>query len=201
MYESIMIGVLALQGDFACHLSQLDRLNVLGLEIRRESDIDKIDALIIPGGETTTMSMLIDRFSMRDKLSDFIKNKPVWGTCAGSILLADSVDDARIKPFGVMDISIRRNAYGRQVHSFYDEIDARLNGSVARLRASFIRAPIIDKVGDSVEILAENDGKPVLLRQDKCLISTFHTELHDDPMLTKYFIDEFVLNIADKKRN
>ncbi len=194
MKKPILVGVLALQGDFACHLSQLESLQVAGCEVRRADDLNDLDALIIPGGESTTMSELIDRFDMRLKLTEFVRHRAVWGTCAGSILLARKVDDPRVRPLGAVDMVIRRNAYGRQVHSFYDEIEARLNGTVSRLKASFIRAPIIEELGGKVTILAEYQGSPVLIEQGRCLVSTFHSELHDNTLLTRYFLECIVLD-------
>ncbi|UCD17427.1 MAG: pyridoxal 5'-phosphate synthase glutaminase subunit PdxT [Candidatus Zixiibacteriota bacterium] len=192
MRSSLHIGVLALQGDFERHLRQLHLLNVSGREVRCREELSGLDGLIIPGGESTAMNELIDRFAMRDALGDFIRTRVVWGTCAGSILLAREVDDRRIRPFGAMDISVIRNGYGRQIHSFYAEITARLNGDTRLLRASFIRAPIIARYGNGVMVLAEYGGRPVLLEQPNCMVSTFHTELHDNPLLTTYFLDKII---------
>jgi 5'-phosphate synthase pdxT subunit len=192
MYENLTIGVLALQGDFERHKYRLDSLNVKNQEIRTEKDIDGLDGLIIPGGESTTMCDLIDRFNMRDKLADFCKNHPVWGTCAGMIILATDAGDNKIKPLSVIDISVIRNGYGRQIYSFYTELPAKLNGTTKKLKASFIRAPIVKRVGPDVEILARYDNMPVLLQSNKCLVSSFHTELDSDLALTKYFLDHIV---------
>ena len=190
MFASLHIGVLALQGDFERHLHHLRVLHASAREIRRGADLDGLDALIIPGGESTTMNKLIDRFAMRDVLADFLRSHPAWGTCAGSILLAREVDDDRIEPFRIIDVAVSRNAYGRQVHSFFATVNARLGKETAVLPASFIRAPIVSDPGPGVRVLAEYDGHPVLLEQNNCLISTFHTELHDDPVLTRYFLEK-----------
>jgi len=193
MLAQSVIGVLALQGDFERHLYRLNALGRPGREIRRVSDLEKLDGLIIPGGESTTINKLIDRFEMRIPLSKFIQTHPVWGTCAGMIMLAKNVDDSRVNPFGAVDISVIRNGYGRQVHSFSVDIDASLNGTVSTLKASFIRAPLVKDYGDKVAILARYLSSPVLLAQDNCLVSSFHTELDDDLTLTKFFVDKFVL--------
>jgi 5'-phosphate synthase pdxT subunit len=193
MSSKLVVGVLALQGDFERHLFRLNALGVGGREIRSCEDIEGLDGLIIPGGESTTMSLLIDRFEMRGCLSQFCRQKGVWGTCAGMIMLAREIDDERVKPFGVIDIFVSRNSYGRQVHSFFADIEANLNGQIKRLKASFIRAPLILNYGSNVIVLAEYNHSPVLLYQNNCLASSFHTELDDDLTLTKYFLENFVL--------
>lgn len=192
MLPAINIGVLALQGDFERHLLHLKKLNVPSIEIRKPEQLDVIDGLIIPGGESTTMAELIDRFGFRDRLTSFFKDHAVWGTCAGAILLARHVDDTRIRPFGVIDIKAMRNGYGRQVQSFFEMVRLNLNGSAATIGVSFIRAPMFENIGRGVEILARHDNQPVLLRQGRCLVSSFHSELHENPLLTAYFIDHMV---------
>lgn len=192
MFSNLTVGVLALQGDFERHLHRLSSLNVQGREIRRKEDIPDLDGIIIPGGESTTMSELIDRFSIRKELGSFCSKKAVWGTCAGMIMLAKEVDDDRVCPLNVIDISVVRNGYGRQVHSFHTEIEASLNGTRTMLKASFIRAPLVLKFGDDVKILSSYQGSPVLLSQENCLVSSFHTELDDDLSLTRYFLKQFV---------
>ncbi len=192
MGPSINIGVLALQGDFERHLYHLKRLGVPSFEIRRPDQLATTNGLIIPGGESTTMTELIDRFGFREKLKSFFENHAVWGTCAGSILLARQVDDARVKPFGIIDIKALRNGYGRQVYSFYAEVPLSLNGSSETIGVSFIRAPVFEDIGPEVKVLAKYDGQPVLLRQGRCLVSAFHSELHDNPVLTAYFVEHMV---------
>jgi 5'-phosphate synthase pdxT subunit len=194
MYSDLTIGVLALQGDFERHLFRLHELGIAGREIRRREDLDNTSGLIIPGGESTTMSRLIDRFSLRDSLTGFCRTGPVWGTCAGMILLARGVDDDRVEPLSVIDISVIRNGYGRQVHSFSGEVRAELNGTMTVLKASFIRAPLVNEYGPEVTVLARYENSPVLLAQRNCLVSSFHTELDDDLSLTRFFIDRVVLS-------
>ncbi len=188
----MIVGVLAIQGDFERHLYRLSRLGIRGREIRRTEDFVGIEGLIIPGGESTTLSILIDRFSIREKLLEFCRTRAVWGTCAGLIMLSKSVDDGRVNPLGIIDISVKRNGYGRQVYSFFHEIEADIDGNKAILPASFIRAPVVVDYGSDVKILARFDNSPVLLSQRNCLASTFHTELDEDLTLTKFFADNFV---------
>jgi 5'-phosphate synthase pdxT subunit len=196
----MIVGVLAIQGDFERHLYRLSRLGVEGREIRNVDEFVDIDGLIIPGGESTTLSILIDRFSMREKLQEFCRTHAVWGTCTGLIMLSKSVDDKRVKPLGIIDISVKRNGYGRQIYSFFHEIDADIDGNNVLLPASFIRAPVVVDCNSNINILARFDGSPVLLSQRNCLGSTFHTELDDDLTLTKFFVDNFVLKyIPDDK--
>jgi len=194
----LKIGVLALQGDFERHLYHLERVGANGREVRRSDDLETLDGLIIPGGESTTMSELIDRFDMRRKLREFCSRKAVWGTCAGMIMLAREVDDARVRPLNIIDMTVRRNGYGRQVHSFHGTVKAALNGSHISLPASFIRAPVVTAYGRDVRVFARWNGSPVLLGKDRCLASSFHTELDENPALLKYFLGYFA---ADSNSN
>jgi 5'-phosphate synthase pdxT subunit len=193
MLSNLTIGVLALQGDFERHLYRLSSLDVRGREVRRPADTSGLDGVIITGGESTTMSELIDRFSIREELMNFCSKKAVWGTCAGMIMLAREVDDDRVHPLNIIDISVIRNGYGRQVHSFHADVEASLNGTRTMLKASFIRAPLVTKFGANVKILSSYKGSPVLVSQENCLASSFHTELDDDLSLTRYFLEQFVL--------
>ncbi|MEW6411792.1 MAG: pyridoxal 5'-phosphate synthase glutaminase subunit PdxT [Candidatus Zixiibacteriota bacterium] len=192
-YANIKIGVLALQGDFERHHHQLVSLGVDVTLVRLPIDLEHIHGLIIPGGESTTMDNLIDRFNLRTPLTDFGKAKPVWGTCAGMIMLAKDIKDnqAGVEPLGLMDIDVVRMGYGRQVFSFEDNLKANLNGTVANLKATFIRAPMITRVGHSVKTLAEYDGVPVLVTEKNLMASSFHTELDDDTTLLRYFLQKF----------
>lgn len=192
MSTELCIGVLALQGDFERHLYRLASLNIPGREVRRSSDLNDLNGLIIPGGESTTISRLLDRFSMREELTLFAKDHAVWGTCAGMIMLAGEVDDSSVHPLGIINISVIRNGYGRQVHSFFTEIAVKLNGCLINLPASFIRAPMVSRAGDDVSVLASYEDSPVLLSQRNCLVSSFHSELDNDLSLLKFFIERFV---------
>jgi 5'-phosphate synthase pdxT subunit len=200
MFRGITIGVLAVQGDFERHLVRLSALGVEGREIRRVEDLTELDGLIIPGGESTTMSELIDRFELREDLLYFCSARPVWGTCAGMILLARKVDDERVRPLKIIDISVARNGYGRQINSFYAEIQANLNGDKTTLKASFIRAPVVIDYDRGIQILGTYRDSPVLLARGNCLVSSFHTELHSDLSLTRYFLEEFVTGIGRSRQ-
>ena len=201
MYEQLLIGVLALQGDFERHLFQLKAFGVSGREVRRSEDLKRLDGLIIPGGESTTINNLIDRFSLRQELGTFVRQKPVWGTCAGMIMLANEVNDPNLVPLGAIDISVIRNGYGRQVHSFFNDLNLKLDDKNVTVPASFIRAPMVNKIGKSVSVLGKYKDKPILLSQGNCLVSSFHTELHADQTLLKYFIDKFVLPAQGSQTN
>jgi pyridoxal 5'-phosphate synthase pdxT subunit len=192
MSTRLTVGVLALQGDFERHLYRLNSLNIESREVRTNKDLENLDGLIIPGGESTTMSELIDRFDMREQLTEFCKNKAVWGTCAGLIMLATKIDNDKVKPLNIIDLDVIRNGYGRQVHSSYAEFEVTLNGAPTMLKASFIRAPIVRGYGADVNVIASYQNDPVLLSSGKCLVSSFHTELHDDLTLTKYFLEHFI---------
>jgi 5'-phosphate synthase pdxT subunit len=192
MFSRLTVGVLALQGDFEKHLSRLRLLKAGCREVRSNNDLKRLDGLIIPGGESTTISELIDRFSMRDNLKDFCTRKAVWGTCAGLIMLAREVDEGRVRPLNIIDIEVIRNGYGRQIYSSYEEFEVNLNGISTILKASFIRAPVVKGFGSDVRVISTYRNNPVLLTSGKCLVSSFHTELHDDLTLTRYFLEKFV---------
>jgi 5'-phosphate synthase pdxT subunit len=186
-----VVGVLALQGDYQKHLEILDSINVKGIEVRFADDFDRIDRLIIPGGESTVMVELLKRLRLEDRFKTFIRTQPIWGTCAGMILLATKVNDSSIIPFGVIDIAVDRNGYGRQVFSTVIESTLSLNGSREKLDLVFIRAPRVTEVGEGVTTLLKWDNDPVLLAQKNVLVSAFHPELTGSPILHEYFIHEF----------
>lgn len=181
------IGVLALQGAFFEHIETLKKLGVEAFEIRRLSDIDKpFDGLILPGGESTAISLLLKSLNLLDKLKGKINNGlPVFGTCAGMILLAKEFCSNNGVCFGTMDICVKRNAYGRQLGSFFAE--ELFNGKKVPMR--FIRAPYIEKVGKDVEVLSVVDGKIVAARQNNQLVTSFHPELEKDCTVYRYFLD------------
>jgi 5'-phosphate synthase pdxT subunit len=192
--KQLQIGVLALQGDFERHEHQLTLAGVKAVQVRLPSELDPLDGLIIPGGESTTMSYLIDRFELRPPLLEFSQERPIWGTCAGMVMLATRIEDnqAAVKPFGLLDIDVVRNGYGRQVFSFIDRIDASLNGSCTLLDATFIRAPRITRFGEKVKTFAMYRDTPVLVAQGRILASSFHTELDNDIRLLEFFLTHFV---------
>jgi 5'-phosphate synthase pdxT subunit len=182
--------VLALQGAIARHLSILEELGVATREVRTPLDLDGIDALVMPGGESTTMSMLLDASGLLDAIAERLADgTPALGTCAGMILLATNVLDGRPDQhcFAALDLDVRRNAFGRQVDSF--EADLEVRGLEARpLHAVFIRAPQVERIGAPVEVLAELDGTPVLVRQGLVMAAAFHPELSDDSRVHELFV-------------
>jgi len=181
------IGVLAVQGNFREHLAMLDRLGVETREVRKPEQLDGLDGLVIPGGESTAIGRLIRLYGLEEALAAF--QRPLLGTCAGMILLArEAVDGVPNQPLlGLVDASVRRNGYGRQVWSF--EADLNLPGDGPPLRGVFIRAPRVVSVGPEVEVLAELDGHPVLVRQGGVLLSAFHPELTDDTRVHELFVE------------
>jgi len=183
------IGVLAIQGDFLEHKQVLARLGVDAPEIRLPSHLEGIDGLIIPGGESTTIVQLIDIYGFRQPLTKRVRaGMPLWGTCAGMIVIADRLRDRRPDPLRLMDIDVSRNAFGRQIDSF--EEDIALEGIEGPdFRAVFIRAPAVNLMGDSVKVLARvRDGRPVAVRQDRMLATSFHPELTGDDRVHQLFI-------------
>ncbi len=181
------IGVLAVQGNFREHLATLARLGVEGVEVRKPEQLAGLDGLIVPGGESTAIGRLIRLYGLDGAISDF--PAPVFGTCAGLILLAqDAVDGVPDQLFlGALDITVRRNGYGRQVQSF--EADLDLAGDERPLRGVFIRAPRVEDAGPEVEVLARLGEDPVLLRQGRYLVASFHPELTDDTRVHERFLE------------
>ena len=178
------IGVLALQGDFDAHRKRLEELGAKVVLVRKPEQLDEIDGLVIPGGESSTFLKLLGEKGF-EKLKEFVRVKPTFGTCAGAILLAKEVENPKQKGLGVLDIRIRRNAYGRQVDSSIRE--GKLQG--APIEMVFIRAPKIERVGLGVEILATEGKDPVAVRQGKVMAATFHPELSLDPRVHRAFLD------------
>ncbi|MFL5894097.1 MAG: pyridoxal 5'-phosphate synthase glutaminase subunit PdxT [Thermoleophilaceae bacterium] len=176
-----VVGVLALQGDFEAHARILEDLGAQPREVRTPAELEGLDGLIIPGGESTTMTLGIEREGLADPLREFVRGgKPTLGTCAGLIMLdRDHLD--------LLDVRAERNAFGRQRHSFEADLDVRdFNGGP--LRAVFIRAPWVDEAGDGVDVLAEVDGHPVAVRQENILAVAFHPEIVGDPRLHAWVV-------------
>ena len=188
-HEGSRIGILALQGDFLEHTLMLQRLGVSATEVRLPRDLERVDALIVPGGESTTMARMLDLYGLREPLRARVRaGMPVWGTCAGLILLATSLSEDRPEPMGLIDIRVARNAYGRQIDSFEKDIEAPWLGP-APFRAVFIRAPVILEWGPDVEVLARlPGGTPVAARQGRVLVSAFHPELTEDSRVHALFL-------------
>jgi 5'-phosphate synthase pdxT subunit len=179
------IGVLALQGDFDAHKKRLEALGAEVVLVRKPEQLDGIDGLVIPGGESSTFLKLLGEQGF-ERLSEFVRTKPTFGTCAGAIMLATEVQNPDQKGLGVLDITVRRNAYGRQVDSAIISTLSKLEGGP--LEQVYIRAPRIERVGPHVEVLAERDGHAVLVRQGKTMAATFHPELSEDRRVHAEFL-------------
>lgn len=187
------IGVLGLQGGVEEHLRMLNEISdVKPIEVKYIEEIKKVDGLIIPGGESTTLGKLLRSFNMLEPLKNMIQEGlPIWGTCAGMILLAKNIEDESMCHLGVMDVSVKRNAYGRQLGSFQIEADIEKMG-MEKFPLVFIRAPYIVNTGEKVETLLKYEDKIVACRQANILATSFHPELTEDKRIHEYFIKEFV---------
>lgn len=192
----MIVGVLALQGDVREHISALSDCGVGALEVRTLSELESVQALVIPGGESTTISKLARAFDLFDGIQQRIKaGMPVYGSCAGLILLADRVLDAIVgqESFGGINVTARRNAFGRQVDSFESDIEFKgITGP--KFRAIFIRAPWIEECGEGVEALAQIDNHPVAVRSGNLLATSFHPELTRDNRIHRYFVETICKN-------
>ena len=190
MQEPVLtVGVVAVQGDFAKHVALLKELNVDTREVRLPKDLEGLDALIMPGGESTTFRHLFDLYGLAEPIASLAASGlPTWGTCAGMIMLASELEDHRPEPLGLMDVTVSRNAYGRQVDSFVIDINFPVLGDEP-FHAVFIRAPAATRIGPGVEVLgALPDGTPVALRQGNLLVTSFHPELTRDTRFHQYFL-------------
>lgn len=182
------VGVLSFQGGVIEHLNQIKSLGHIGVEVKKEKDLNDIDAIILPGGESTTIGKLLKVTGLMEPLREKIKNGlPTWGTCAGMILLANEIDGQELKHLQLMDIKVRRNAFGTQIDSFktqkvIDEV------SHEEMELVFIRAPYITELKDNVKILCEVDNKIVAAKQDNIIVTSFHPELTNDLRFLKYFL-------------
>ena len=187
-----MIGVLALQGNYSKHIEILDKLKISSCEVRYNNQLDEINGLIIPGGESTTMTDLMSRNNFYDKIQLFSQTKPILGTCAGLIMMAKSVVDKRVKPLDILDIEVDRNAYGRQVHSFVNKLPIKLEKDLETISVPFIRAPQITKVGKNVEIISNYNKKPVAVKSGIHMGLSFHPELNNITIFHDFvFIKQF----------
>lgn len=183
------VGILALQGAFREHRQVLEGLGCEAVEVRKASDLENVNGLIIPGGESTTIGKLLQVDGLGDKIKELAaQDFPIFGTCAGMILLSKQVDDSEQYRLGLMDMTVRRNAFGRQIASFETDLEVPALGSEP-VRAVFIRAPFIREVAPNVGILSEYDGKIVFVRQGNMLASAFHPELTPDHRVHQYFLD------------
>ena len=186
-----MVGVLALQGDYQKHQQVLATIGVDSLPVRRTKDFACIDRLIIPGGESTVIADLLQRLGMEAAFAAFIRSRPVWGTCAGMVLLAARVNDGSIRPYGAIDIAVDRNGYGRQLFSTVIPSHLSLDGRTEPLDLVFIRAPRVTWAGDKVTTLLNRGEDPVLLSQGSVIVSAFHPELTGSTFLHTYFSRRF----------
>lgn len=181
------IGVLAIQGDFARHLAALARCGVSGIEVRTVEDLGLVEKLIIPGGESTTVGMLLERFGLGPALVERAQaGMPIWGTCMGMILMAREIEGSSQPRLGLLDITVRRNAFGAQVHSF--EGLTPVTVLEEPLEAVYIRAPVVTEMGSGVEAIAHWDGQVVGVRQGLLIGTSFHPELTEDKRLHKWFL-------------
>jgi len=182
------IGILAIQGDFAAHAAMLQSLGAETKEVRTVADLEECDGLILPGGESTTQLQFLQEEGLAEAIKKFAgKKQPVFGTCAGAILLATHVKNPRQDSLGLLDMTVLRNGYGRQLASEVSSGGSKLKAEPMEM--VFIRAPIIENVGPGVEILAEFAGKPALVQKDSVLAATFHPELTDDSTVHRHFLD------------
>lgn len=180
------IGVLSIQGDYEAHKRRLEELGAAVVLVRKPEELVGLDGLVIPGGESSTMLKFLERDGFFEALRDFVKVKPAFGTCAGAILLAKNVKGPKQASLGAMDISLTRNAYGRQLDSAILDTDSSLGNKP--LEMVFIRAPRIDKIGSEVEVLAKRGDDPVLVREGRLMAATFHPELSDDKRVHEEFL-------------
>lgn len=186
----VRVGILALQGAFLEHAQTFRRLGAEAVEVRLPKDLEGLDGLVIPGGESTTISLLLDSYGLRAPLLEMVeRGVPLWGTCAGMILLSKDVRDERVRSLDLMDLQVVRNAFGRQIDSFEADLPVPALGEKP-FRAVFIRAPIVASVGEGVEVLARlPDGRIAATRQGKLLATAFHPELTDDPRFHQLFLE------------
>lgn len=189
------VGILALQGAVEKHAARLESVGAAPRAVRLPADLDGLDALVLPGGESTTMSYLLRSSGLFEPLREFLTAKPVLATCAGMILLAKAADRLPHETFGLMDVDVQRNGWGRQIHSFHEELDWALpalegGAGPATLKAIFIRAPRVTRVGPGVEVLARLGEEPVALRQGRLVALAFHPELTDDARVHAWFLRE-----------
>jgi 5'-phosphate synthase pdxT subunit len=187
VHNGVNIGVLALQGAFDVHAKRLTELGASAQLIRKPDELATLDALVLPGGESTTFLKHLERAGFYDVLDDFVRSRPVFGTCAGCILLAKDVTNPPQRSFGVLDIAVERNAYGRQNDSVILNAATTLPGGPMEM--VFIRAPRISRLGSGIEVLARRNQDPVLVRSGRILAATFHPELSEDRRVHELFLD------------
>lgn len=186
--RKLRVGVLALQGDFAKHMEMLERCGVEPVEIRSPEELENVDGLIIPGGESTTVGKLMARYGIDKKIIERVEQgMPLFGTCTGMIVMSKDIEGSDQQRLGLLNVTVRRNAFGRQVDSFEADLDVPEVGE-APVHAVFIRAPFITETRNNVNVLAEVDDKIVFIREGNCLAAAFHPELTDDCRVHEYFV-------------
>ena len=186
-----VVGVLALQGAYQKHVESLAKLSVESRLIRKASELDGCSALIIPGGESTTISLLVQEFNLYEPIKKFAETHPVMGVCAGMIMMASEVDDDRVKPLGIIPFKALRNHFGRQVHSFTADINLELDSHETPFPAQFIRAPGIEDLSSEINVLATYDNETVMIGTGKHLALSFHPELTGDTRIHEYWLSNF----------
>lgn len=184
------IGVLAIQGDFNLHQRALDRLKIESITVRKTQDLEKCDALIIPGGESTTFVKLLKTVKLDQAIIEFGQKKVIFGTCAGLILLSNKVSHNSVETLKLIDIEVSRNAYGRQIDSFIDSVELHLNGNKTHIEGVFIRAPKIVRIGEGVRPIGYHQKDVVMVENEHILVATFHPELTSDNQVHQYFLDK-----------
>src|SRR6185295_571664 len=188
------VGILALQGDFDAHTKAMERVGAAAVQVRSAHDLEGIDGLIIPGGESTTMLKLLQEEALMEPLREFGRQHPIFGTCAGAILLANEVSSPAQESLGLIDVGVERNAYGRQIDSrvthIMPEADLETRTRPGEMEAVFIRAPIIRRVGQGARVLARYQGDPVLVEEGRHLVATFHPELSGDTRVHELFLQK-----------
>jgi len=184
----VIIGILALQGNYAMHQSTLERIGIVSIFVKYPHELNQCDGLIIPGGESTSMSKLIDAHQLRESLKNFSLKSPIFGTCAGMILLSSSETSQHMAPLNIMDFTVDRNAWGRQVHSFSHEINLNLKDENIKFRASFIRAPKVQNIGSRIHILSYYKNEPILISDGNHLAASFHPEMGHDSIIHQHYI-------------
>jgi len=186
------IGILAIQGGFSRHQAVIKSLGYDTSLVRTPGELKRTDALIIPGGESTTFLNLFYKLDLHNSIIEYSKKSPIMGTCAGLIVLSKTVDSLPFNPLGLIDISVDRNAYGRQKESFVTDIEVNINNDKQHFEAVFIRAPKINHIGTDCKILASFNKQPVLVHNENILVCSFHPELTQDPLIHYYFIKTFI---------
>ena len=185
------VGILSLQGDFLKHKQAIENCGHEAVYVKDRETLQKCDKLIIPGGESTTMLLLIDKLNLREALIEFGHQKAIMGTCAGLIVLATTREHMPSDPLKLIDVKVKRNAYGRQVDSFIDTVKLNLNGKKIDFEGVFIRAPKIRQISENVQPIGFHGEDMVMARNERILVATFHPELTDDSTIHRYFIENF----------